>query len=256
MTGSTAIAIPRKSSSTKNDDVRWRLVLAHSPTADFFYAVISTHIVCRPNCPSRRPRRANVAFFDSVSAAEAAGFRSCRRCRPQEARSAQPATGNKVATACDYIIQRHGNVQLADIAAHVGLSPRYFHGLFKNTLGTTPGAYTASIRQKIVPQAQGSSFIPAPGIIDGSYDDSWTSLLNQLNSEDLTMPLFDTEAQACLDSPALDWNSVNLDTLLYEPFDDSDLSSFMSATTPTTNFGSGLGGEIPDSVNPSLIQST
>src|SRR5206468_3740565 len=71
---------------------RWRIVLARDWRYDgaFVYAVQSTGIYCRPSCPSRRPRRAHVAFFPGPQAAELAGFRPCRRCRPGEAAAAVP----------------------------------------------------------------------------------------------------------------------------------------------------------------------
>src|SRR5438874_12173576 len=68
------------------DEARWRAVLDREPAADgaFYYAVRSTRIYCRPTCPARRPRREHVAYFDTPEAAERAGFRPCRRCRPDE----------------------------------------------------------------------------------------------------------------------------------------------------------------------------
>jgi serine phosphatase RsbU (regulator of sigma subunit) len=67
------------------EDARWERVLAKDKTADgeFVYAVSSTGIYCRPSCPSKRPSRKNVKFFESPAAAERAGFRACRRCEPQ-----------------------------------------------------------------------------------------------------------------------------------------------------------------------------
>ena len=64
---------------------QWQQVLARDTAADgqFFYAVKSTMIYCRPSCPSRRPARQNVRFFPTASAAEQAGFRACKRCRPE-----------------------------------------------------------------------------------------------------------------------------------------------------------------------------
>src|SRR3989441_10922820 len=71
---------------------RWRIVLAHDRRYDgaFVYAVHSTGIYCRPSCPSRRPRRGQVVFFPVPEAAELAGFRPCRRCRPGEAAAPDP----------------------------------------------------------------------------------------------------------------------------------------------------------------------
>ncbi|RWA11263.1 hypothetical protein EKO27_g3839 [Xylaria grammica] len=140
------------SASSSTDEARWRLILAHTPTPDFLYGVLSTGIFCRTSCPSRRPRRANVRFFDSAASAVAAGFRACRRCRPESVdpshESPQASAEKQIGIACEYVRQRKGEVQLLEIAAHVGLSPRYFHGLFKQVLGTTPGAYAAAVRRE------------------------------------------------------------------------------------------------------------
>ncbi|KAI0966157.1 metal binding domain of Ada-domain-containing protein [Xylaria arbuscula] len=158
MVRSNTVAIPRDktksaySGSSSTDETRWRLVLAHAPTSDFLYGVVSTKIFCRTSCPSRRPRRSNVRFFEAASSAVAAGFRACRRCRPESTdsrhESPRAAAEKQVEVACEYVRQRKGEVQLLDVAAHVGLSPRYFHGLFKQILGTTPGAYAATIRSE------------------------------------------------------------------------------------------------------------
>src|SRR5262245_9557075 len=71
---------------------RWRVVLARDRRYDgaFVYAVRSTGIYCRPSCPSRRPRRTQVSFFPQPEAAELAGFRACRRCRPRLAAGSDP----------------------------------------------------------------------------------------------------------------------------------------------------------------------
>ncbi|CAJ2514087.1 Uu.00g022060.m01.CDS01 [Anthostomella pinea] len=164
MAPNSTIAIPRHPpkpttrqsaampSANDNDDARWQLVLAHAPTSSFLYAVLSTHIFCLPSCPSRRPRRANVRYFDSAAAAKAAGFRACRRCRPYSAGvgaggfpSQDQTARGAVAAACAYMPERAGDgdgravVRLLDVAGHVGLSGRYFRGLFKRVMGITPG---------------------------------------------------------------------------------------------------------------------
>ena len=65
----------------------WQAVLARDTTLDgtFVYGVRSTGIYCNPSCPSRRPQRTQVVFFDQLTAAEKAGFRACKRCHPGEA---------------------------------------------------------------------------------------------------------------------------------------------------------------------------
>lgn len=85
-----------------------------------------------------------------------AGFRACRRCRPESGEpsheSPQASAEKQVKAACDYVRQRRGEAQLLEIAAHVGLSPRYLHGLFKRVMDTTPGAYAAAIRRENIGQ--------------------------------------------------------------------------------------------------------
>jgi len=68
----------------QSDAARWQAIVARDRGADgaFWYGVVTTGIYCRPHCPSR-PRRENVRFFATPEAAQAAGMRPCRRCRPE-----------------------------------------------------------------------------------------------------------------------------------------------------------------------------
>jgi AraC family transcriptional regulator of adaptative response/methylated-DNA-[protein]-cysteine methyltransferase len=72
-------------------DPRWAAVVARDPKADgrFFYSVKSTGVYCRPSCAARTPRPENVAFHASAEAAQRAGFRPCKRCRPDQPPRAQ-----------------------------------------------------------------------------------------------------------------------------------------------------------------------
>lgn len=131
--------------SNENNDQRWALVLSRDLKADgdFVYAVRSTGIFCRPSCPSRRPRRKQVEFFDSPVAAQQAGYRACRRCMPL-ARNEQIA---KVEAACRYIEQNlETTLKLEEISASAGLSPFHFQRLFKRTLGISPRQYQQARR--------------------------------------------------------------------------------------------------------------
>ena len=67
-----------------NDETRWNALSSRDSSADgeFFYAVRTTGVFCRPSCASRQPRRENVEFFDTTQQAEAAGYRACKRCQP------------------------------------------------------------------------------------------------------------------------------------------------------------------------------
>src|SRR3712207_3428649 len=97
----TAMTITRI--DTLDYDVAWTAVLEHDERFDwrFVYAVTSTGIYCRPSCPSRRPHREHVAFFPDPGAAEQAGYRPCRRCRPRSRRPSRAA--RCVAAAREYL---------------------------------------------------------------------------------------------------------------------------------------------------------
>jgi AraC family transcriptional regulator, regulatory protein of adaptative response / methylated-DNA-[protein]-cysteine methyltransferase len=128
-----------------NLDQKWTWVLARDVKADgqFVYAVKSTGIFCRPSCPSRRPRRELVEFFDSPAAAQQAGYRACRRCAPAE-RNRQ---FQKVEAACRYMESNSETaLSLNAVARHVGLSPFYLQRLFKRTLGISPRQYQQASR--------------------------------------------------------------------------------------------------------------
>nr|WP_027948163.1 bifunctional DNA-binding transcriptional regulator/O6-methylguanine-DNA methyltransferase Ada [Halomonas anticariensis] len=129
-----------------NDD-KWAAVLQRDVAADgaFVYAVRSTGIYCRPSCASRRPRRENVEFHVSVEAAEDAGFRPCKRCRPQEI-SLIEHHAQAVAQACRLIENSETTPTLDDLAEVAGMSRFHFHRVFKSITGLTPKAYAAAWR--------------------------------------------------------------------------------------------------------------
>ncbi len=124
---------------------KWSLVLAREAKADgrFVYAVKSTGVFCRPSCPSRRPRRENVEFFDSPTQAQRAGYRACNRCLPLQN---NPQT-QKIEAACRYIDQNLDvTLTLTAISRHVATSPFHFQRLFKRVLGISPREYQQARR--------------------------------------------------------------------------------------------------------------
>lgn len=119
---------------------RWQAVLGRAPDADgrFVYAVRSTGIYCRPTCPSARPLRRNVEFFADARGAARAGYRACKRCRPDDAAGGPvPAT---LRAACARLASE-APVGTAMLARELGLSPSYFQRFFRQHLGITPQAY-------------------------------------------------------------------------------------------------------------------
>jgi AraC family transcriptional regulator, regulatory protein of adaptative response / methylated-DNA-[protein]-cysteine methyltransferase len=141
----------RNVASFRNDDERWEAVCRRDRAADgaLYYAVRTTGVYCRPSCSSRQPRRENVEFHATPAAAEAAGFRPCKRCKP----TAQGLAGRHaavVANACRLIEQAEELPSLDDLARGAGLSPFHFHRVFKSVTGVTPKAYADAHRGRRV----------------------------------------------------------------------------------------------------------
>ncbi len=125
-------------------DPRWAHVVARDPAADgtFWYSVKTTGVYCRPSCPSRTANPRNVAFHPSPAAAEAAGFRPCKRCKPDAVERAPDV----VVRACRIMDEAESPPSLAELAAAVGCSPFHLHRVFKAATGLTPKAYAAAGR--------------------------------------------------------------------------------------------------------------
>jgi AraC family transcriptional regulator of adaptative response/methylated-DNA-[protein]-cysteine methyltransferase len=135
-----------KSAHVVDEGAAWDAVLARDARADgqFVYAVATTGVYCRPTCPSRRPLRANVAFYAAADDAEGAGYRACRRCHP---RSEQSVAARAVEQARALIDASDGRrITLAELARTVGLSPFHLQRTFKRLAGVTPKQYAAAQR--------------------------------------------------------------------------------------------------------------
>ena len=132
-----------------SDDHRWAAVADRDAAFDgvFVYAVASTGIYCRPSCPARRPDRKRVRYFAGARAAEAEGYRACRRCRPDQAPTRSEAT-EAVIAACRSMAEAETAPTLDMLAADAGLSRWHFHRLFKQATGVTPKAYAAAQRRE------------------------------------------------------------------------------------------------------------
>src|SRR5262245_8417301 len=151
---SLTMAISRASRpvpASSSEDSRWRAVERRDRAADgtFVYSVRTTGVYCRPSCAARLPRRENVAFHADWAEAERAGFRPCRRCRPNEPALADQQAA-AVATACRLIEEAEETPSLAALARAAGLSRFHFHRVFKAVTGVTPKAYADAHRGKRV----------------------------------------------------------------------------------------------------------
>jgi AraC family transcriptional regulator of adaptative response/methylated-DNA-[protein]-cysteine methyltransferase len=135
--------------SLTSDEQRWQAVLRRDRSADgqFFYSVRTTGVYCRPSCASRIAQRRNVAFHPSRAAAEAAGFRPCRRCKPHEP-SLSEQYAARIAEACRLIESADAAPSLNDLARSLEVSPYHFHRIFKMLTGLTPKAYATAHRNE------------------------------------------------------------------------------------------------------------
>jgi AraC family transcriptional regulator of adaptative response/methylated-DNA-[protein]-cysteine methyltransferase len=147
---------PRKTFRTA--DERWHAVCRRDPAADgaFYYSVVTTGIYCRPTCGSRLPRRENAAFYETCADAERAGFRPCKRCRPNESRLAERHVV-AVRKACALIDGAEEMPKLDELAQATGLSRFHFHRVFRAVTGVTPKLYAAAQRAKRVRDALADS---------------------------------------------------------------------------------------------------
>jgi AraC family transcriptional regulator of adaptative response/methylated-DNA-[protein]-cysteine methyltransferase len=145
---SSALRAPSAPRPPRSDDDRWKAVLSRDERYDglFVTAVRTTRIYCRPSCPARHPHRGNVRFYGDPAAAEAGGFRACRRCRPRDAAPWHQSVA-RVERVCRHIEanleERHSLRALAIVA---GLSPHHFLRTFQRATGVTPAAYADARR--------------------------------------------------------------------------------------------------------------
>src|SRR5215510_7476924 len=156
-----------------NDTARWNAVVAHNRDADglFVYAVHSTGVYCRPSCPSRRPRRDRVSFYESTADARHAGFRACRRCRPDATDASDPWV-DKIRRACVYLANVDGHPSLATLAARLGGSPYHLQRNFKRIVGVTPREYADAIRLRKVKRTLRDGGDVTGAMFDAGYGSS------------------------------------------------------------------------------------
>nr|WP_145536317.1 bifunctional DNA-binding transcriptional regulator/O6-methylguanine-DNA methyltransferase Ada [Yersinia alsatica] len=153
-------------------DSRFIAVINRDKAADgqFVYAVKTTGVYCRPSCSSRQAKAEHIEFFADNHAAELAGYRPCKRCRPTEL-SQEQQHAEKISQACRLIEQAETPFKLEELAAKLGLSAFHFHRLFKAFTGLTPKAYavaTRSARVRTQLAGQGS-------VTDAIYDAGYNS---------------------------------------------------------------------------------
>ncbi|KAF3482430.1 uncharacterized protein GIQ15_05189 [Arthroderma uncinatum] len=134
---------------------RWRAIVNRDAAATcFVYGVRTTKIYCRPRCPARLARRANVEFYDTPPQAEKAGYRPCKRCKPEDLRAPTDPHIRLAQRACETMTLAAlagGDKQrptLSDLSGEAGLTPSHFHRVFKKVVGVTPGKFARELMER------------------------------------------------------------------------------------------------------------
>ena len=164
---------PNTSRAPARDEERWQAVKRRDPAFDgkFLFAVRTTGVYCRPSCASRPAKRENVTFFEIAAEAEKAGYRACKRCRPDKLGAPDPQV-QAVKRACERIEAAEEAPKLADLAASVGLSPYHFHRVFKTITGVTPKAYAAEMRARRAADKLRTAATVTEAIYDAGFNSS------------------------------------------------------------------------------------
>ncbi len=152
-------------------DPRWASVANRSADADgsFFYSVKTTGVYCRPSCAARLARPENVRFHATRTEAEAAGFRPCKRCKPDQP-SIHEQHVAKVTDACRLIEASSSVPPLDQLAARAGMSAFHFHRVFKAITGVTPRKYAAGQRGERMRQELGRAGTITAAIYQSGYN--------------------------------------------------------------------------------------
>lgn len=154
-------------------DPRWGRIAARDKGADgqFWYAVLTTGVYCRPSCPSRTANPGNVTIYESAAQAQEAGYRPCKRCNP-DGLSTEGENAVVVEMACRLIEQSEDEPSLHTLADAAGLSPSYFHRLFKATTGVTPKQYAAAHRAERLRQGVRNGASVTEAMYDAGFNSS------------------------------------------------------------------------------------
>ena len=243
---------------------RWAALQSRNPKAAsaFVYCVTTTKIYCRPTCPSRLARRANIVFHDTAAEAAAEGFRACKRCRPELRDGDGDPQKIAVEKACELVRKEqssrgseHRKWSVKALAAEVGLTESHFCRIFKKVMGITVGEFRACIAPGTVESSQAVYMDQTPGadmlqssgvsfpISDppaSSGDGDWNSSID-LNCPELRQECHRFSgvhpSMAMFGSPRTHFNFINSDYSCPDPFSDSTNLDMMDDGFQFVDFG-------------------
>jgi AraC family transcriptional regulator of adaptative response / DNA-3-methyladenine glycosylase II len=152
-----------------DSDRFWRAIEAADPRFDgwVFCGVRTTGVYCRPSCPARTPKRENVRFFASAAAAQAAGFRACKRCRP-DATPGSPEwdvradlVGRAMRLIADGVVDREG---VSGLATRLGYTERHVHRQLLTAVGAGPLSLARAQRAQTARILLETTTVPVTGV--------------------------------------------------------------------------------------------
>jgi AraC family transcriptional regulator of adaptative response/methylated-DNA-[protein]-cysteine methyltransferase len=179
--------------SRASDEERWRAVVLRDESADghFFVGVKTTGIYCRPSCRSRQPLRKNVEFFRDQEEAKSAGYRPCKRCRPDDVDPRRDLE-RMLVQACRLLESGDRGARSDEVAAQLGLSRHYFQRFFKRRTGVTPQQY----RRRALSERAKSELSKADSVTDAVYAAGYSSSSRFYESAGRELGMSPREARA------------------------------------------------------------
>jgi AraC family transcriptional regulator of adaptative response / DNA-3-methyladenine glycosylase II len=227
-----------------DSDTCYRAMLARDPRFDgrFFTGVTSTGIYCRPICPARTPARQNMRFFPHAAAAEAAGFRACRRCRP-EASPGSPdwnvradLAARAIRLITDGYVDEHG---VAGLARRLAITDRHLRRLLLAELGTTPLALARTTRLQTARRLLAETGMPVTEIafasgyssvrqFNASFQETYRQSPSALRSR-TPRAISSGNGHRPGAGPQADGTWLSLRLACREPFDGQSLLRFLAA---------------------------
>lgn len=157
-----------------DNDTCWQAVIESNSEydGDFVVAVKTTRIYCRPSCPARTPKRENVTFYTMPAAAEAQGYRACKRCHPRKA-NVPDEQAERVGMLCDHIKAHLDDpLTLDDLSTVAHWSPYHLQRTFKQVMGITPRQYAEAARIKAFKQALKAGDTVTNAALDAGFSSS------------------------------------------------------------------------------------
>jgi AraC family transcriptional regulator, regulatory protein of adaptative response / methylated-DNA-[protein]-cysteine methyltransferase len=175
-------------------DARWESVLARDSSADsqFVYSVKTTGVYCKPSCPSRPAKPENVTFYKTAADAEQAGFRPCKRCKPNQPTLAIQHAAT-ITELCQFIQTAEHSPTLHELSLRSEISPYHLHRIFKSITGVTPKAYSNAHRaERIRHELQRS-----PTVTDAIYSAGFNSNGRFYTTSDQLLGMSPSKYRAC-----------------------------------------------------------